>query len=209
MRWPRVATTCVLVFLGWSATAISGNVDPAKWAQLRVGMTGAEVERILGKPDRREQPASNRTTLTYDEIVPTGQIFPRGLAYVVWLDDKNTINSIETPFGNAVPRAGIPSKPEIFLPLPRSIFTHYPRVLDVRWYAVTGTYPIEYEVAYEIGNEVPGGKLVWHLVDTYNTSIPYLSLLHHGGQPGQVRVRAKNIQGTGSWSSYTVFSFTR
>ena len=208
MRWIGCALAVVVSLLGWHG-ALAGDVDPAKWAQLHAGMAGSDVERILGKPDRREQPASNRTTLTYGEIAPKGQIFPDGLAYVVWLDEKNNVDSIDAPFGDAAPRAGIPSKPKIFLPLARSVFTHYPRLVDVRWYPVTGTYPIAYEVAYEVGYAPPGAKLTWHLDKTLKTDIPYLSLSHGGGQPGRVKIRAKNSAGSGPWSDYAVFSFTR
>ena len=45
--------------------------------------------------------------------------------------------------------------------------------------------------------------------DTFKTAVPYLSLQFGGAQPGRVRVRAINAEGTGPWSDYTVFTFAR
>lgn len=202
----------LLAVLAGLRPAIARDVDPARWAELRVGMPEADVVRLLGAPDRRDHPTKNRTTLIYGEIVAKSEIFPKGLAFVVWLDEKKNINSVETPFGDAAPRAGLPGKPEIFLPAQNSSFDHYPRILDVRWYAVPGTYPMTYEVEYEFGynsDKADKAKLAWFPKQTSKTRVPFLSLVHEGGQPGRVRVRAKNAKGDGAWSDFAVFEFTR
>ncbi len=194
------------LFLGRAFAA--GEVDPAKWAQLKQGMAESEVVRILGAPLRREEPASNRSTLIYGELAPKSDVFPAGLAYVIWLDENKSVNSLETPFGSAAPRNGPPGKPVIFLPQAGITFHHYPRILDVRWYAVTGTYPMQYEIEQDSGY-APQDTLIWHTAKTLKTALPYVSITHGGGQPGRLRVRALNAEGPGPWSEYVVFEFTR
>ena len=39
------------------------------------------------------------------------------------------------------------------------------------------------------------------------TAVPHVALLHHGAQPGRIRVRAINALGTGDWSDYATFTF--
>ena len=59
MRWIGGVPIILVSLAGWTG-AVAGEVDPTKWAQLRTGMAEAEVVRIMGKEDRREQPAGNR-----------------------------------------------------------------------------------------------------------------------------------------------------
>lgn len=194
--------------LGLGRLSAAAEVDPAKWALLQQGMTETEVTGLLGTPLRRDNPASNNTTLTYGEIAPKSDLFPDGLAYIVWLDDGKKVNYLQTPFGGMTPRNGLPGRPSIFLPQPNITFDHYPRILDIRWYAVVGTYPMEYEVEHDSGY-APEGTIIWHTSKTLKVRLPHMSLQHVGGQPGRVRVRGINAEGSGPWSDYVVFEFTR
>lgn len=176
------------------------------WQRLHIGMTETEVVSIIGQPVRRVVEASNTVSLVYGVIVPRSQAFPSEISYRVWINTQhNTVTALETPFGQA-PRNGAPSVPRIFLPQPDITFGHYPRILDIRWYPVTGTYPIHYEVEYESEN---GHSGTWFAVRTMTATVPYLAMEHEGSNSGRLRIRAINKLGTSEWSDYLVFRFTR
>ena len=202
-----VRAIIITILVGGLTSRLQGSeLDFEKWKQLRPGMTEADVVRMLGQPEDRYQEGD--TVLVYGTIVPAGQVFPRGIGFRVWLDKRNVVYALETPFGEVPPRRGIPSTPEIFLPQNNILLKHYPRLLDIRWYPVSGTYPVSYEVAYEFGID-RSTDTQWIARETLRTSLPYLSLQHTGAQPGRVRVRAINADGTGPWSAYVNFRFSR
>lgn len=202
----RSLVAVALLVVGWADPGRAGEIDFDKWRQLRPGLTQADVVRIMGEPELRERRPER--AWDYGVIVPEGPAFPRGLAFRVWFDQDNVVTGLESPFGGRSPRRGIPDVPQIFLPQPDARFAHYPRLLDIRWFPVTGTYPVSYEVSTEIAIVRPAGT-TWFVSPTSKTSVPYVTLRFGGAQPGRVRVRAINAEGTGPWSEYTVFAFAR
>lgn len=202
----RSLIVMALLAFGWAAPGRAGEIDFDKWRQLRPGLTRADVVRIMGEPELRERRLER--AWDYGVIVPEGPAFPKGLAFRVWFDQQNVVSHLESPFGQQAPRRGIPDVPHIFLPQPNVRFAHYPRLLDIRWSPVIGTYPMSYEVSAESGIVGDGGT-TWFVSQTLKTSVPYASLQFGGAQPGRVRVRAINAAGTGPWSVFTVFAFAR
>jgi hypothetical protein len=197
------------LFVGsWAGIIHAGEIDTGKWGQVRPGMTQTDVLRIMGEPEHRNRGRNN--AWDYGEIVPEGPAFPTGLAFRVWFNRENVVTSLESPFGKQPPRRGLPEAPQIFLPQSNAKLAHYPRLLDIRWYPVTGSYPMSYEVQSENGIVQTNGTTSFFFSgDTFKTAVPHLSLQFSGGQPGRVRVRAINAEGAGPWSEYTVFIFAR
>ncbi|MBM3565067.1 MAG: hypothetical protein FJX42_03015 [Alphaproteobacteria bacterium] len=204
---PAVLAIAIISFIAapeLRAQASEFSLD--KWKQLRPGMTEADVVRTLGQPD--DQFREGWRVLVYGIIVPKGEVFPRPLGYWVWLDNKNIARSFGTPFGGEAPRSGSPAVPKIFLPANNTQFSHYPRILDIRWHPVTGTYPVSYELEYEAGSKEANG-MQWYRKVSFSTPTPHLSIQHVGAQPGRIRVRSKNTVGVSSWSEFAVFEFSQ
>jgi hypothetical protein len=210
----------VILLLTLTCGAAGQSIDLAKWQRLKVGMTEAEAIAIMGQPASRDKPAGNRDRLFYLTIVPKGQLFQSALAFLLWIDtDTGRINSIETPACGGVAKSGAPGRPEIFIPLPNSRFSYYPRFLDIRWCPPSGDYPMTYDVGVELENfKLVNGQSV--RTNTYRpvrvvepsdfkTAVPYLNYVFDGAQKGRVRVRGANSYGTGPWSDYVGFEFLR
>ncbi|MDD3679767.1 MAG: hypothetical protein PHX72_02855, partial [Candidatus Shapirobacteria bacterium] len=52
----------------------------------------------------------------------------------------------EDPFQGRFSTNGIPTTPVLIYPHTNTVFTHYPRVVDFRWYPASGEYPVEYQL---------------------------------------------------------------
>ena len=117
------------------------------------------------------------------------------------------------PFSGRFSVDGTPSQPELIIPADGQVFSHYPRVLDIRWHPVSGVYPVTYSVELgwfpfptldgapsetEFHNELVATELVG----------PYFVQTFVGASPGRVRVKAHNERGESQWSAYRHFRFT-
>jgi hypothetical protein len=176
--------------------------DYRKWERVQIGMSRAEVIELLGEPIAKYRGASIFPDSLFGFLdLP---LMPDSLTYnfTVGFDSEARVFRKSDPFHNQLLSAdGLPSKPEIIGPPEGASFTHYPRLLDIRWGPCSGQYPIEYRV--EIGltgsdryYPVAIGLLATHWVHQFP-----------GSQPGQVRVRASNELGDGEWSEPRNFRF--
>jgi len=186
-----------------------------KWQAVRIGMSREEVVKILGKPRQDKLfPGTSPHWLEYGYIQLPFCPHPRTYRFLIGLDDDGKVWIISDPFNGRFSHDGVPTQPELIIPAEGQVFSHYPRLLDVRWYPASGVYPITYTV--EIGwfpfPELKGAppEYEWQddIVET-ELAAPYFVRSFGGAQPGRVRVRARNKLGQSPWSVHRTFRFTR
>jgi hypothetical protein len=128
------------------------------------------------------------------------------MLFTIGFDVHDRVLYKADPFdGAALSRSGRPSKPRLITPLRGSRFSHYPRILDVRWFPCSGTYPMTYQL--EVGIARPGSDNFGAHEDPQLLGQPYTILTLPGAQPGRVRVRGRNALGIGPWSDFVGFFF--
>ncbi len=189
--------------------------DYAAWAKIQKGMTETEVVRLLGEPLKRGKPPQRiveldpSVILTYRWVY--GRIDFKSPAVFVPYEfcvrfSSGRVFEKEDPFGAQLSTDGKPTVPRLVYPLPGSVYDHFPRYLDLRWYPSSGRYPMRYRLECQAGGVYPG-EWQEHLVGKYEADIPYLLYLHGGSQPGRWRVKAVNAVGESGWSKWREFAF--
>ncbi len=191
------------------------------WKSIEAGMPLDEVVDSLG------QPVSNRLgPLDYCFGYLRSPYFPScpfDYSFIVQCDSDMRVESKIDPFGGRFSPDGRPMRPELIIPSNDLEFSHYPRILDVRWHPVAGKYPITYSV--EIGYLVAPLEATtpfpedWKRISPeldYQDEVvepaleePYFCDSFVGACPGRVRVKAKNELGESDWSEYRYFRFLR
>jgi hypothetical protein len=182
--------------------------DPKNWKKIQRGMPFSEVVRILGEPiDDPFRPRPKEVPNSSFSFGWLGLLYvphPRTYSFLVRFDRESKVWSTEDPFGGESSEDGIPLKPFILAPQERQVFSHYPRILDIRWQPPAGDYPMKFEL--ELGHGVRGNFFDQVIRDDLDSV--YFCYSFAGGQPGRVRVRAKNQKGTSEWSDFRNFAFT-
>lgn len=187
--------------------------DYEKWQEVKVGMRRDEVTELLGQPREDEYLPSNSPYLNYGYIQLPFVPHPRSYCFSIGLDEQDTVFSIEDPFNGRFSKDGLPTTPELIMPNHSAVFSHYPRLVDIRWIPVSGIYPVTYCVELgwfpypELNNAPP--ELNW-IDETIESDLvgPYLVTDYCGASPGRIRVKAKNELGESDWSEYHTFRFT-
>ncbi|MGA2581636.1 MAG: outer membrane protein assembly factor BamE [Tepidisphaeraceae bacterium] len=180
--------------------------DYEKWQHVSVGMSRSQVTSLLGEPLKRY--GSYRISWPY---VTYGFLALRNVAgehtyrFTIGYDKDDRVFLKSDPFQHPLSVDGRPSKPQLILPQDRAQYSHYPRLVDVRWQPCSGQYPIEYtvEVGLSMSHE---GNYTDH-VSHIGLYPPYCLILFPGSQPGRVRVRGINQIGEGEWSDFRYFTF--
>jgi hypothetical protein len=183
--------------------------DLDAWGRVEKGQTVEELEKLLGKPIKTGGPKggfepNHVYSWTYGYVAKKSVVFPSDLAFSVRVE-MGKVSSKSDPFGDVrLSRDGFPSVPRLMNPSDATEFFHYPRFVDLRWYASSGTYPMKYEIQIDYFG-LSGG---WKPEATpHKSSIPYLCYIFSGDTRGRWRVRAVNTKGTSDWSDYNSFSF--
>lgn len=115
---------------------------------------------------------------------------------------------VDGPFGGAkIIPSGIPTAPRLFVPEDNTVFNHFPRVIDLRWWSSSGTMPITFEVSIEV--KYPSGE--WGIEGDLQKSSDslHVAMIFPGSNEGRWRVRGRNQEGAGEWSEFRKFKFTR
>jgi hypothetical protein len=184
--------------------------DLGAWQSLKEGMSRGEVIQLLGEPPidpLRGGPSDwTKGHLSYGWLDLPHVPHPRTYTFLLWFDQDEVFH-IESPFGEAVSKDGIPSKPEIISPEDGAEFDHYPRIIDIRWSPAAGDYPMRYEVELGIGDE-SGENFQDKIIESDLVGL-FLCIGFPGAQAGRVRVRGANQRGTGQWSDYHHFECLR
>jgi len=183
--------------------------DLRAWNEVKAGLPVAELEKLLGQPIRKPGPHGDYKPgyvypWTYGYVAKESAMFPQDLAFVVSIE-MGKVRFKEDPFGGvAISKDGSPTVPKLMSPPDASVFAHYPRFVDFRWYASSGDYPMRYEI--EIGVQYRSGE--WSQDrGSREVSIPYYAYSHSGLNRGRWRVRAVNSKGRSQWSDYFYFEF--
>lgn len=167
--------------------------DYSCWQQASVGMSSNDIVALLGSPFDIKS-AGPFHVWDYGEVVPVSTETPLRYAFDIVFVGTN-VSSVTDPFGGIFSTNGIPTAPQLVIPLDGSVFNHTPRIVDFRWQPSSGVYPLTYEIEVRAGyhGEVEGPCL---------TSFVTRDGTHTW------RVRAVNALGKGPWSSTFHFSFT-
>lgn len=200
-------------FRSWGIGVPSRAVQPdyGQWQAVQIGMTRAEVVAFLGNPlprSRRRGPSLPvEPYVTYGYLkLPMTPDTGRHLFCIGYGPDGRVVSKVD-PFGGVFSNDGRPCEPQIVGPAEGSTFSHYPRLVDMRWHPCSGAYPLRYEVAVAFGNPVDER---WSLDEVVVHDLPCPFFIHAfvGAQAGRFRVRGINAVGEGPWSAYRLFHFT-
>ena len=184
--------------------------DYDKWTAVRVGMSRDETTALLGPPldDRYRGGKSSPTDPYYSygflqmPMVP----HPRTYAFLIGFGSDGKVFTKMDPFNGRFSVDGSPTVPEIIIPADETVFSHYPRIVDCRWFPSSGVYPITY--TFELGvKEDRGDRYLDEALDS-DLPIPFFMTHFSGAQRGRFRVRARNRIGQSDWSVYHHFKFT-
>ncbi len=197
--------------------------DYEKWAAVQMGMSRDEVVALLGPPlDNKYSGGKARPTdahYSYGYLQMPMVPHPRTYEFLVSFDGDGEVDGKIDPFNGRFSVDGSPTSPEIIIPTNHTVFSHYPRILDCRWYPSSGIYPMTY--TFELGagdsfdaegfseefHEESYKQLFDQEIET-DLAIPFFMTDFVGAQPGRFRVKAKNKIGESDWSEYRYFSFT-
>jgi hypothetical protein len=185
--------------------------DYGQWQKVAVGMLRREVVALLGRPLRdpyhAPQPRKDDAYYYYGYLQLPMMPHARTYTFHVGFDDQGRVFTKADPFGGVFSLDGTPSQPKIFTPSNGAVFSHYPRIVDMRWYPASGRYPMRYEVELGHGRPNTGQPYRDHVIES-ELEFPYFVATFCGSQPGRFRVRGRNALGTGTWSDYRYFDFT-
>jgi hypothetical protein len=184
--------------------------NPKNWQRIKKGMSIKEVIYLLGKPLddflRGGKAKKTKDCYYYYGYLNLPYIpHPRAYSFLIYFDQKGLVSIKEDPFRGEISENGVPTKPILISPIGGTLFSHYPRIIDVRWQPPAGEYPMKFEV--EIGHGVPDGRYFDEIRERDLKSV-YYCFSFVGAQPGRLRVRARNSCGIGPWSDFVNFEFS-
>jgi hypothetical protein len=187
--------------------------DYEKWQAITVGMSRAEVIEILGPPRKDEYAPGNSRYLNYNFVQLPFCPHSRTYSFSLGFDENCNVVTITDPFNGYFSTDGRPTKPKLIIPAEDQVFSHFPRVLDIRWHPVSGVYPVTYSIEFEYFPfpDLDGAppEFDWQPDCTEADIVAPFFIKNFGGaNPGRVRVQAHNEIGDGEWSESRLFRFT-
>jgi hypothetical protein len=206
--FPRRPGGCVFPFYDVPNRVVQPDYE--RWQAVALGMTRAQVVKLLGRPLRNPyslpRPQKDAPYYFYGYLQLPMMPRVRTYQFYVGFDCNRRVFTKADPFGGIFSRDGKPSKPMIFTPPQGAVFGHYPWVLDMRWNPVSGKYPIWYEI--ETGHAIEAEGPYSSQVIESELPFPYYVMEHCGPQAGRFRVRGHNKLGRGEWSNFRYFDFS-
>jgi hypothetical protein len=199
------ASAAVVALTNWWGPSTARQPDYESWKRIRVGMPKAIVQQILGRPLRVRdllifQDAAD--TWDYGCVEAASEVIPTDLTFSVGFR-RGKVVSVEDPFDGVFSTNGVPTKPKLVTPVENSGFSHYPRILDLRWYPASGEYPVRYRI------QLDALTAAGWATEEYESPRPFFCTTFLGCTNGRWRVRAINHLGAGDWSEYSHFEFKR
>ncbi len=175
-------------------------------------MTRRQVVEILGEPRinflGRGRPRKTDPYWSYGYLQMPMVPHEYTYRFSILFDECDRVRLKIDPFNGKFSADGKPTVPEIITPLENSIFSHFPRILDLRWTPSSGVYPIAYTV--EIGEgSVMGNEPFHDMILEQNLGCPFYIATIRGAQPGRFRVQARNELGESDWSEFRNFTFLK
>ncbi|MCX7411142.1 MAG: outer membrane protein assembly factor BamE [Planctomycetales bacterium] len=186
--------------------------DYQKWAAVKVGMTRDEVVSLLGPPHndkfRGGKPKRNDPYYSYGYLQMPMVPHPRTYSFLVGFDQDGVVFTKMDPFDGRFSQDGTPTTPVLITPINHSVFNHYPRIIDLRWYPSSGEYPMTYSISLAHCDRIESRWSPDHEIES-ELAIPFFMTEFGGAQQGRIRVKARNAFGESEWSEYRYFQFTR
>ncbi|WP_339684036.1 hypothetical protein [Gimesia maris] len=180
--------------------------DYRKWEAVQIGMSQEEVVALLGPP--LDDPYRADANCSYGHLQMPMLPQRRTYVFLIGYDENERVFRKTDPFMGKLSLDGTPSKPEIIIPVSGTAFSHYPRVLDCRWYPSSGEYPITYTIEESCASPLEP-EIFYNPVELdTEIPIPFYMFNFGGSQPGRIRVKARNRLGESEWSDYCYFDFS-
>jgi hypothetical protein len=177
-----------------------GPPDYLKWNQIQPGITKDRVRELIGLPED----GSNDYTWRFGYLCFRELDRDTCMEFIVNFED-GIVESKEDPFDGDQVLTLAPSVPRMILPVSGAEFSHYPRILDVRWQPPAGEHPMEYEIEVRICDQAGSMRVI-----EVESAVNQLRCVCEGALgSGDVRVRAKNAHGSSQWSTPRSFRFVR
>ena len=207
-RKPNIVLILTLVALSSCRhLAVAPNAQPVTaveqpdyvaWQAVANGMPELKVLSILGEPVWKEGLNLGPNAgyyWNYGTVVPQSAIFPSAYEFRVWFIEGKVFQT-EDPFDGHFSTNGLPTTPTLIYPQDGTVFSHYPRLVDLRWYPSSGHYPMKYKVEISVASEE-------------ETTVPFVTSTIGGANSVRWRVKAINKLGESLWSEYRSFEFTK
>ena len=176
--------------------------DLVRWSRVRVGMTKAEVQALLGEPHSELEGVRMETdgdSWLYGYVTVPGLAFSTPYVFHVSFAEGR-VKSVESCIDRESAIGPEPGVPNILVPGAGHLFTHYPRIIDVRWTPVPGDLPMSFQLEYATGFRGEWGESVPISVEE-----AHVAICLPGAGMARVRVRGVNAHGAGPWSRWRVF----
>jgi hypothetical protein len=175
--------------------------DYLRWNWIQPGMTKDRVRELIGSPaDGSDDYTWRFGCLWFIEIA-----CEVCMEFVVNFDGDGLVESKLDPFDGDQILTLAPSTPRLILPVAGAVFSHFPRIVDVRWQPPAGEHPMEYEIEVRICDQAGSMRVI-----EVESAVNQLRCVCEGALgSGDVRVRAKNAHGSSQWSTPRTFRFVR
>lgn len=206
--WAADSTT------GGSVFEVCQQPDYEKWNQVSLKMSEDEVTKLLGVPIKewgasKDPSANSSKILVYGRIKFNTNTLPDNFDFYVVVKQGVVIEKHD-PFNGELSRDGKPSVPILITPHNKSIFSHFPRLLDLRWGLSSGNYPLTYDIEIEHAQySLEKNELIYVGTIKKSSEIPYLAISFGGATSGRWRVMAKNNTSKSVWSEWQYFRFEK
>jgi hypothetical protein len=186
--------------------------DYRAWEAVQIGMNRGGVTDLLGQPlddqYRGGRAKPNDPYYSYGYLQFPVSPHPRTYSFLIGFDNQGRVFTKEDPFNGRLSKNGEPTVPEIIIPFADTIFNHYPRIVDMRWYPSSGRYPMRYSVELGVGDPESDEWFSSQVIESA-LQLPFFMKTFQGAQPGRIRVKAHNEIGESDWSNYRCFKFVR
>jgi hypothetical protein len=176
----------------------------AAWQRITNGMPVRTMIELLGEPPLKSENSPQDTLSRYiygwirykdkASLIPLYFSVIASEGHVILRDD---------PFGGELSQTGLPLVPRLISPSDGQSLEQHPRSTDFRWGPVHGAYPMGYVLEIEC---LQNGQ--WKS-KAYPAKSCFATVDVPEAQKGRWRVMATNELGSGAWSSYRTFEYTR
>ena len=197
--------------------------DYDKWEQVKEGMTITEVEKLIGKPSESKESIQYKGNvkigifIEVKALVTTyGNVHSKILSYsdrnspgvfqytIFYKDGK--VDYKRSPFEREkAPEGRKISTPKMMYPYNNAIFTHYPYIIDFRWFKASGKEPIQYKIQFDFYST---SQKKWEYFNGIADTTHYAAILGSYGKY-RWRIQAMTKLEKSAWSEYQYFEFRK
>ena len=193
-----------------------------KWGEIKKGLSVQEVEKLLGKPltmkkntiyyyRKGKKGTAIELRALYGLVLSSSKEYPQDINFVVWFENGK-VRSKSKPFGDVpLSKDGTPTIPKLLYPYTKSVFTHFPQILDFRWLPSSGEYPMSYRIQVDayIDFMKKWSSEMNKVENVRSEDVPHHCRFLDNFRKYRWRVKAVNKFGESKWSDYFYFEFTK